>query len=171
MSQQSSVARPPGNDQGGDVDGFTITEPSPGLFHFFQRQTLNAADGHVWAVVRNFQQFVKVLIPTATFEWLDGGNPGTVPSRYRLVVGDSKLEEEIDFRDDQARVLRYHMVVTGLGIRTYSAEIKVVPISERQTAMVYTRDVTLQPGQTIETLRGLAAQQMVALTEHFALGT
>jgi hypothetical protein len=170
MSEQRSSAPVPGGDQGGGASQFTVTELAPGRYAFFQRVTLDGAIDHVWAKVRNFQQLVKILIPTAGFDWVEGGNPGRVPARYEITFGGDRVVEEIVRRDDFAHSLTYHLIVPGLGMQAYVGEIFLFKLSERQTALEYTRDITLQPGASIEPLKQLAPQQLAALQAHFAKG-
>jgi carbon monoxide dehydrogenase subunit G len=148
--------------------GFTCTEAGLNRYILVHRGTMDAPIGKVWALLQDFQRFVGVLLPTVAFEWVDGGNPGKVPSRYQLTVGETRLVEELDYRDERAHTLRYHLITPGLGMLAYSAEVKLTAAGEQQTVVEYMRDFTMQPGASVDGLTQLSHQEFADMKKHFA---
>jgi hypothetical protein len=149
---------------------FTRKEAGPDRYILVHRGTMDAPVGKVWALMADFQRFVKVLLPTVPFEWLDGGNAGRLPSRYQLTVGDTRLVEQLDSLNEREHMLRYHLITPGLGLVAYSAEVKLTAAGEGRTAVEYMRDFTMQPGVSVEALTQLSHQEFSDMKKHFAKG-
>ena len=147
---------------------FTRRDAGPDRYILVHRGTMDAPVGKVWALMEDFQRFVKVLLPTVPFEWLDGGGPDKVPSRYQLTVGDARLVEELDYRNEREHTLRYHLITPGLGLVAYSAEVKLTAAGEGRTGVEYMRDFTMQPGVSVEPLTQLSHQEFADMKKHFA---
>ncbi|HLL01954.1 MAG TPA: SRPBCC family protein [Myxococcaceae bacterium] len=158
MSQQRS----------GDAVEFTCTQVEPNRYVLVHRGEMDAPLSHVWALLYDFQRFVGVLLPTVPFEWLDGGGVSKVPSRYQLTVGDTRLVEELDYRDERDHTLRYHLITPGLGMVAYEAEVKLTQAGEGRTRVDYQRDFTMQPGAGVDALTQLSHQEFADMRKHFA---
>ena len=160
MSQQQSV----------DGVEFTCTQVEPNRYVLVHRGEMAAPISQVWALLYDFQRFVGVLMPTVSFEWLEGGGVNKVPSRYQLTVGDTRLMEELDYRDEREHTLRYHLITPGLGMVAYRGEVKLTKAGEGRTRVEYQRDFTMQPGVSADALTQLSHQQLADLRKHFAKG-
>ncbi|MDY7225319.1 SRPBCC family protein [Hyalangium rubrum] len=146
----------------------TFKEVEPGRFTFFQRATLGAPISETWPTLRDFPQIAKILIPAGVFQWVEGHSLPKLPARYQLTLGDLTLQEEITACDEREHAVRYHLRSPGLGMQTYSAEIKFTPEGEKQTVVEYSREITLQAGASVEPLKQIIDQQLVALKTHFS---
>jgi carbon monoxide dehydrogenase subunit G len=147
---------------------FTCTEAGPNRYILVHRGTMEAPIGKVWALLSDFQRFVGVLLPTVEFQWVDGGAPGKVPSRYQLTVGGTQLVEELDSRDEREHTIRYHLITPGLGMLAYAAEVKLTAAGEKQTVVEYRRDFTMQPRASVDGLTQLSHQEFSDMKKHFA---
>jgi carbon monoxide dehydrogenase subunit G len=149
---------------------FTCTEAGPNRYVLVHKGTMDAPIAKVWALLADFQRFVGVLLPTVPFEWLDGGGPGKVPSRYRLTVGSTQLVEEFHHQDERQHTVHYRLITPGLGMVAYAAEVKLTPAGERQTVVEYMRDFTMQPGVNVDALTQLSHQEFSDMKKHFREG-
>ncbi|EYF04160.1 SRPBCC family protein [Chondromyces apiculatus] len=149
---------------------FTVTETAPDQFLFYQRVVLRQPIEKVWAEVRDGRRLVGLVLPEAkdTFAWLDGGNAEKVPSRFEISVGGAALREEITFRDDDHHALRYRLTEPGLGMQTYQAELKLTRAAEGTTSFVYARNITLQPGFSVEVLKQVVEKEIADVQAFFA---
>ena len=153
-----------------DAPVSTVTPLPGGGFRFTSTAVLDAPEGAVWAKAHNIQKMVEMLLPDVAtdFQWLDGGGPSKVPSRFQFLAFGSPVVEEVYFQDKQDKVLKYRLVTPALGILTYDATIALDPIDNDHTRVVYTRDMTFVDPQSAASFAALFEQEIAAFQAAFA---
>ena len=149
----------------------STVEPLPdGGFRFTSVATLDAPEGAVWAKVHNIEKLVEIVLPgiASDFQWVDGGKPSKVPSRYRFIALGSPVLEEVFHQDKAAHVLRYRLVTPALGIQTYVATIELDAVDNNHTRVVYTRDMTFDDPASAASFAALFEQEIAYLQAYFA---
>jgi hypothetical protein len=121
----------------------TVTQLDDGTFRFVSTATANLPVGAVWPTVQNLEKLVETVLTgiASNFQWVDGGNPGTVPSRYTFVVNGTSLLEEVYSRSHDDHVIQYRLVTPALGIQSYAATIALTAVEGGRTRIVYSRDM------------------------------
>ena len=148
----------------------TMEELPGGVFRFTSVAVLDAPEGAVWAKVHNIQKLVEMVLPgiASDFQWLDGGGPSKVPSRYQFVALGSPVVEEVTLQDKKDKVLEYRLVTPALGIQTYLATVALDPIDNTHTRVTYTRLMTFDDPASAASFAALFEQEIAALQAHFA---
>lgn len=127
----------------------------------------------VWPEVRDFEQFIQLLVPGVDlhFNWVQG-NASIVPSTYELDVGGGLiLREQVFFRSDLLHLIKYRTLNTPiLGLEKYTAAVSLTPGTRSRTTLIYVRDFTAEPGTSVEDLTQELQAQLVGLQAHFASG-
>lgn len=141
----------------------------PNRYTIIATTTLDRPVGEVWALLCDFERLVAVGLPgmTSDFEWLNGGSPDQVPSRFQFAIGTARVVEEIYHLDGDQYILRYRMLEPAMGILKYDAEFELTPVSNEQTFYSVTREVTLESG-VVDGLAGLVATETQNVKDHFA---
>lgn len=147
----------------------TVTEIGPERYIITATTTFDRSAGKIWATIHNFEKLVAAALPgmTSNFEWLDGGSPGKVPSKFQFDVSGTTVVEEVYYRRKANYTMRYRLLEPGLGIIALDGEVKLTPISNKKTRYEASREVTLEPG-VIDGFADLIAVETQTLQSHFA---
>ena len=161
-----SISESPANDGAVAVH---VSETGANQYRIVATATFDTSLDQLWALLDDFEKLVATALPglSGNFEWLDGGGPGRVPSRFQFDIGDARVVEELYERDRARNIMRYRLLEPGLGIRAYDAVFELARISDRQTRYTIRREVTLEPG-TVDQLAGLIQLETQNLKDHFA---
>lgn len=153
-----------------DAPVSTVQELPGGVFRFTSTATLDAPAGAAWAKVHNIQKMVEVLLVgvASDFQWVDGGGPSKVPSRFTFTALGASVLEEVFVQDKEAKVLRYRLVTPALGIQSYVATIDLDPIDNDHTRVTYTRDMTFDDPASVPGFDALFQQEIANLVALFA---
>lgn len=148
---------------------YTRTPLGPNRYFFFQKVTVNPSPGRVWTEVRDLEKLVAIALPGVAedFQWVDGGGPERVPSRFQFVVSGTTIHEEVYARDQRRHSVRYRLLVPALGIASYDAEVKLLSADKNQTTLVFARDITFDAGADPTPLTDLIGTEGIAIRDHF----
>jgi Polyketide cyclase / dehydrase and lipid transport len=147
----------------------TVTPLPGGGFRFTSTAVLDAPEGAAWAKVGDIRKLLEIALPAATgFQWLDGGNPARVPSRYSFQALGATVVEEITLRDRREKVLGYRVVHPALGLRSYTATISLDPAGNTRTAITFSRDITFDDPSAVDTWAALFEQEIADIQAYFA---
>jgi hypothetical protein len=154
-----------------DAPVSTVEDLGGGLFRFTSTATLDAPEGAAWAKVHNIQKMVEVLLVgvASDFQWVDGGGPSKVPSRFTFNALGSPVLEEVFRQDKEEKVLGYRLVTPALGIQSYVATIDLDPIDNDHTRVTYTRDMRFDdPTSAVPAFDALFQTEIANLVALFA---
>ena len=148
----------------------TVTPLEGGGFRFTSTAVLDAPEGAAWAKVHNIEKVVEIALPgiAGDFQWLDGGSPGKVPSRFTFLALGSSVHEEVFFVDHADKVLKYRLVTPALGIQSYVATISLDPIDNDHTRITFSRDMVFDDPASVDAFAALFEQEIAALQAYFA---
>lgn len=149
---------------------FEVTPRPDGSFHFFSAGVVCRPSGAVWAKIRNFDNVIAIFLDgiASDFEWVDGGSPGKLPSRYQFSVAGTTLLEEVDYRSDPDQVIGYHLVTPGLGIERYSATIELEAEGPHATRVTFTRAMRFADPALVDGFAELFQVEMANFQDYFA---
>jgi hypothetical protein len=146
----------------------TVTDLGNDTFRFVSTAVVDQPIGAVWAIVHNLEKDIQIALPTATdFKWLDGGSPGTVPSRYTFTVFGTTLLEEVWYMNHADYVVSYRLVTPALGILAYGGTIDLDPIDETHTLLTFTREATFADPSASTAFAALFHQEAVDIQGYF----
>ena len=148
----------------------TVTPLEGGGFRFTSTAVLDAPEGAVWAKIHNIEKVVEIALPgiASDFQWLDGGSPGKVPSRYTFLALGSSVLEEVSYVDPDDRVLMYRLVTPALGIQSYVATISLDPVDSHHTAISFSRDIVFDDPASVNGFAALFEQEIANIQAYFA---
>jgi hypothetical protein len=148
----------------------TVTPLEGGGFRFTSTAVLDAPEGAVWAKIHNIEKVVEIALPgiASDFQWVDGGSPGKVPSRYTFSALGSPVLEEVFFVDPDDKVLKYQLVTPALGIQSYVATISLDPVDNDHTTISFSRDIVFDDPASADAFAALFEQEIANLQAYFA---
>ena len=148
----------------------TVTPLEGGGFRFTSTAVLDAPEGAAWAKIHNIEKVVEIALPgiASDFQWLDGGSPGKVPSRFTFLALGSSVLEEVFFVDHGEKVLRYRLVTPALGIQSYVATISLDAVDNDHTTISFSRDMVFDDPASVDGFAALFEQEIASLQAHFA---
>lgn len=149
---------------------FEVTPLADGSYRFVGEAVVERSVGRVWAEIKNIENVVEVVLPgvASDFQWVDGGGPGKVPSRFSFVASGTTMLEEVFHRSHADHEIRYRLVTPGLGIVSYTATIALAEEDAQRTRVVYTREMSFADPALVPSFIDLLQLEMVNLQNHFA---
>jgi hypothetical protein len=160
LSQSSTPQAPPVS---------TVVPIEGGGFRFVSTAVVDLPIGAVWAIVHNLEKDIQIALPMATdFTWLDGGSPGTAPSRYSFTVFGTTLLEEVFYMSHADHVVKYRLVDPALGIQSYAGTIDLDPIDATHTRLTFSREAVFDDPASAGPFGDLFHQEAVDIQAYFA---
>jgi hypothetical protein len=155
-----------------DEPTFEITRLDDGGFRFVSVAAVGLPAGALWAKLSNMAQVVSIVLPgvASDFQWVDGGCPGKVPSRFQFSVNGVLLLEEIFYRNHDDKVLQYRLVTPALGIESYVGTLELDEVDAEVTVITFSREMRFADPASADALIGLLQAEMVNLQAYFARG-
>lgn len=147
-----------------------VTPIEGGGFRFTSTAVLDVPEGAAWAKIHNIEKVVEIALPgiASDFQWIGGGGPSKVPSRFQFSALGSGVLEEVFFVDGEDRVLKYRLVTPALGIQRYSAAISLDAIDHNHTRITFSRDLVFEDPASVDAFAALFAQEIASLRAYFA---
>lgn len=148
----------------------TVTPLPGGGFRFVSTAVLDAPEGAVWAKVHSIETLTEIALPgiASDFQWLDGGNPARVPSRYQFTALGATVREEVIFLDRAEKVLKYRLVTPALGIHSYAGTLSLDPVDNDHTLITFSRDVVFDDPAAVAGFTALFEQEIDLIQAYFA---
>ena len=147
----------------------TVAPLPGGGFRFTSTAVLDAPEGAAWAKIGDIRALLAIALPAATgFQWLDGGNPARVPSRYSFQALGATVVEEITLRDRQEKVFGYRVVYPTLGLQSYTATVSLDPVDNTHTLITFSRDITFDDPSAVDAWAALFEQEIADIQAYFA---
>ena len=148
----------------------TVTPLPGGGFRFVSTALLDVPEGAAWAKIHNMEKLAEIALPglSSDFQWLDGGTPGTAPSRYQFTALGTTVQEEILLIDRAEKVLKYHLVTPALGIRSYVGTVSLDPVDHDHSLITFSRDVAFDDPAALPDFTALFEQEIGYIQAYFA---
>lgn len=146
--------------------------------HTINSSTIVDADpDSVWTELRDVTRMVKIVFgdTVGNVEWIEGGTPERVPSRYDFTMppSDDVAHQEIVGRDELARSVTYRSLDRVLCVADYLGHYRVVPVTSDPDRCIveWTREFTVtddaQP-EVLDAVINMMENQINTLREYFA---
>ncbi len=118
------------------------------------------------------EQIIPIALPgvASDFEWVDGGSPGKVPSRFQMSVFGETLLEELFYRSHEEHKLQYRLVTPALGIVSYIGTIELDEVEAGRTVITFTRNLRFADPSLVSPITASMQPEVANILAYFANG-